>query len=57
MKKDRKPDEVFIASNGVKVNIYGKMDVEALARSMFGFKQKVNKTEKKGEVLNGRGET
>ena len=57
MEKDRKPDEVFIASNGVIVNIYGKMDVEALARSMYGFKQKVNKTEKKGEVLNGRGET
>lgn len=40
-KKDRKPDEVFIASNGVKVSIYGKMDVEALARSMYGLKQKV----------------
>ncbi len=47
MKKDRKPDQVFIASNGVKINIYGKMDVEALARSMYGLKQKVNNKQTK----------
>lgn len=32
--KDRKPDKVVVASNGIIINLYGQMDIEALARSI-----------------------
>lgn len=44
--EEEKLDKVFTASNGVVIELFGEMNVEALTRVLYGFKQKVEKDKK-----------